>query len=295
MGLFDAFSASSGTSAANRAYAAQRKGIKKGKEDISTNYGAGREALTSGKQEGLGYLDTGYQTATGDINTGLESGLGYLQSGQDSAISALQPGQDAYQGLYDRGQTGVDSYWNLINNPDQIYQSDLYKSRETAGLDALNRSAAGRGMLASGNNTQDLINYMRTGGLDYFNTLTNAYNPYFNLYGQGAGGLAQGGRDIASVYGQFAPAMGNMAYGGYADKAKLAEALAGNKSNVATGTASQVAGNFMGQGNQLADLSAQLGQAGAQRAADIYGAEQTASGNMWDAILGVGKLATAFV
>lgn len=140
-------------------------------------------------------LNKGYKQGKRSIRQGIGAIKGYEGQAQGYLDNAIKPFED----ISALGKKGEASYWDMINNPDSIYDSELYKSREAAGLEGINRMANSRGMLASGNNTQDLINYMRQGGLDYFNTLTSKFNPYLNMLGQGASGLA-------NVYGNKANA-----------------------------------------------------------------------------------------
>jgi hypothetical protein len=213
MGLFDAFSSSD----ENRQF---RQGFKQQKKYTQQ----GNEALEGGADKAYGFQDVG----------------------QAGAIGAFQPLQQA-------GQQGMDAYWNLLQNPDSIYDSELYKSREAAGLDAINRGANARGMLASGNNTQDQLDYMRQGGLDYFNTLAGKYQPYFGLGQQAASGIAG-------------------AYSG----------TAANKANIATGTASGINSNYNNLGQASSDMYTNMANAGS-----------AADANLWGAILGTGKLASS--
>ena len=131
-------------------------------------------------------LNKGYKQGKKSIRAGIGAIGNYEGQAQGYLDKAITPFED----ISALGKKGEASYWDMINNPDSIFDSELYQSRERAGLEGINRMANSRGMLASGNNTQDLINYMRQGGLDYFNTLTNKFNPYLNMLGQGAQGLA---------------------------------------------------------------------------------------------------------
>lgn len=149
--------------------------LKKANKQAQAQFGQGQTALDVGQQNAIPAIDTATQQTVG-----------------------------TYAPFLQTGTQGLNDYYGLLNNPDSIYNSDLYKSRETATLDAVNRGANSRGMLASGNNTLDIINAMRQGGLDYFNTLTNAYNPILTA-GQfgatGTGGAYQaGGANKANIY-----------------------------------------------------------------------------------------------
>ena len=219
MGLFDVFTGSSGVEGARKAAKARNAGYEKG-----------------------------YGLASGDLNQAKTEGLGYLNQG-------IAP----QQALFNQGQQGVDYYGSLVGLPgsngagvQQTLQNiPGYQFAMNQGLDALNRTANSRGMLASGNNTQDILKYSQ--GLadqNYFNYL-NSVQPYFGL-GQNA---AQGMQS------------------GYT-----------NKSNLASNIGSQLAG--YGWNKETG-----IGNSNAQKFQDIAAAQQAGSGNLWSAILGLGSAA----
>jgi hypothetical protein len=272
------------------------KGVKK----ANKKYKKGIAALEAGKAEALPYLKEGYETGRGDVESGRDAGIGYidkgygyLQSGADKAVDALGIPLDAYQGMTDRGERGVDAHWEMLQNPDSVFQSELYKSREQAGLDQLARMQAGRGMGMSGNHQIDAMDYMRTGGLDYFNTLMNQYDPYFNLYAQGAQGLGQTGRDIAGVHSQLgrdqanlAGAQGQMAYGAGNTLGNMANTFGQNRAGVATGTAANIASLRGQQGNMNAQMYGNMANSIQDGYTNRANASAAENANMWGAILG---------
>jgi hypothetical protein len=256
MGLFDAFSADSGQQYARQGYKAQKKGFNQAEGFIGTGKDESLTALNQGKTEGLGYLDTG---AT-------------------QAAPYLQQATEPWQQLSQSGQQGIDFYGQLLGlnggDPQAALQNiPGYQFAQEQGLDALNRTANSRGMLASGNNTQDILKFSQ--GLadqNYFNYL-NAAQPYFGLGQAGAQGLSNA----------------------YTNQAGLYDRLGANKSNVTTGTAGQIADVNTNAAGNLANIATGRGQAGYQYAADRNAAEQTANSNLWGAILGgVGGLASAY-
>ncbi len=243
MGLFDIFSSDQGEQNARLAYNAQNKALKDARGAITNNYGSAITGLNNAQDVGQGYLTSGYNTATDALNN-----------------ATLD-----WRNLYDMGKTGLDKYYGLLDNPDSVFNSELYKTREAAGIDELNRGANSRGMLASGNNSQDILDYMRKGGLDYFNTILGGYQPSFGL----ATNAAQG---LSSQYGKLA----DLAYG-----------YGLNRSNLATGTAQNVANVQTGQGRELANLRTQQGQAGADMYGNINNAQTAAAEAPWNLILGL--------
>ena len=241
MGLFDIFDSSGGKKAAQQGYNAQTGGLNQGFNQSSQ------------------YAD---------------KAIGALKGGQNKAIGALNQGQNYYkqalapnQGMYDTGSQGVDLYGTLVGLNGQQAASDAFQNspgynfQQEQGLQALNRTANSRGMLQSGNNTQDILKFSQgLASQDYYNQL-NALSPYFGQQSQGAQGLT-------NTYGNLA---NNSA----------------NKANVYTGTANNIANVHSGQGNLAYNTQAGIGQAGADLAQNQYAADQGASQNMWNAILGL--------
>lgn len=217
MGLFDVFTGDAGKKAANMGYRGQKEGFLEGDKLAGERLGAAETA-------GQGYLDQG-----------------------------IAP----QQALAAQGQQGIDYYGNLLGlngqeAASQAFQgSPGYQWQQEQGIEALNRAANARGMLASGNNTQDILKYSQgLASQDYYNQL-NAAQPYFGL-GQGAASGIQGG---------------------YTNKAELAANTGGRLADY--GWQSQTG----------------IGQAKADRANQVANAEQAGSANTWGAILGLGEAA----
>ena len=249
--LFDIFDSGSGQAAAQDAFSAQKQGLNRGFGQAQQYGGKSIDALKGGQKKAIGALNQGNR---------------YYQQ-------ALAPNQT----MFDQGTEGVDYYGQLVGlgggDPGQMQETlqniPGYQFAQEQGIDALNRTANSRGMLASGNNSQDIMRFSQ--GLadqNYFNYL-DALNPYFGQQQSGASGLT-------NTYGNMA---NNQA----------------NKANVYTGTAGNVANVQSGLGNLAYNTRVGIGQAGAQLSQDQYQAEQGASQNMWNAILGVGGMLTGGV
>jgi hypothetical protein len=332
MGLFDAFSADDETRKFEQGLNYRTVQTAMADNRIDKNFELARGDLRQGQQQGLGYLTDQNAIARGDVTGAQTAGLGYLQdqnaiargditSAQDMGMGMLQQGADTAAGYYGQaltpwqqlsgmGTQGVQDHYNLISNPDSIYDSELYKSREAAGLDALNRGANARGMLASGNNTQDQIDYMRQGGLDYFNTLANQYQPYFGMaqnaaqgqtgvlsnmaglydrLGQNQASLAQwGGGQLSGLADRLGQNQASLSQWGGGQLSGLADQLGVNQSNLASGTAGKLADNRQTQGLKTADNRMALGQAGQDTYGNIANAQSAADAMGWQALLGLG-------
>jgi hypothetical protein len=349
MGLFDAFSASDETQNFQQGFKKQKKFAEKGIKYGERYTGQGVDALEAGKEEGLGYLGDTYDTARGDVtqagadalgrvDAATAAGQGYFDQGMDylnqgdAGFGYLGQGADTAAGIYDQalapwqqlsgmGTQGVDAHWNMLQNPDSVFDSELYKSRENAGIEGLNRVANSRGMLASGNNSQDILDYMRQGGLDYFNTLANQYQPYFgmaqnaaagqaNVLGQKAGMYDRLGQNQASFLanqagakaglaqnqGQFAGNMGQYGAGLAQSQgntlANLASQYGANAANAATGTGQNIANMYGNQGQIGAQAYSGLGGAASDMHTNIANANSAADANTWGAIMGLGNMFT---
>lgn len=182
MGLFDIFGGND-TGGLNRGYKLAAKELKRG-----------REALQQGKQEAYGFYD--------EAKPYWEDLSGYGKTGATAYSNALGLG----------GQEGVDSARNMFQT------SPGYQFQMDEGLKAINRLANSRGMLSSGNNTQDLLRFSQgLANQDYWNWL-NQLSGFPGIQQNAASGLSN---------------------------------VAAGKSNAALGTGSNLA-NLSGTGANLA-------------------------------------------
>lgn len=134
-----------------------------------------------------------------------------LRQGQQEALKYLGQGQTALTGQYNQALGGFAPYASLFAKGANLYGDALglggaqgtanaqgafhtspgYQFQLGQGLEALDRTAASRGMLGSGNTSADTINYAQgVANQDYGNWL-NRLQPYNSLGLQTAG--AQGG------------------------------------------------------------------------------------------------------
>lgn len=182
--------------------------------------------------EGLQGATTQYERAAEPFGQFIESGVAGNQAYGDAIGLSGQEGYDRATEAF-RAQPG-------------------YEFALESGLDAVDRRAASRGMLGSGNTNLDTIRFSR--GL-----ADQEYQKYLdNLHRS-----AQGGQTAAA--GQ-----------------------AGVLTNLA-GTISQTGQN---KGNLAYSTETGVGNSQAQLEADKYAAQQAASKNIWDAVFNVAKLAT---
>jgi hypothetical protein len=259
MGLFDAFSSSD--------------------ENKLFRQGDAQSAKYTKKAIGYGEKYTG-KGATA-LNTGATDANAALDSGAAQAAGQYSQSLPLWQQLSGMGTQGVQSYGDLIGlgggDPAQM-QAMLaatpgYQFQLDQGLEGLNRTANSRGMLTSGNNTQDILKYSQGLADQTYQSAVQNRLPYFGM----AQNAAQG---QTGVYNQ----LGN-----------LYDQLGANKANVATGTGSQLANLYQGQGQLGAQAYTNRGQDASGMYTNMANAGSAADANLWGAILGgVGGLASAY-
>jgi len=121
--------------------------------------------------------------------------LGELQSGYDTARGYLGQAGDLYGGMTAQGQQGVDKYNLLTLGSGADIQRALegnagYQFNLDQGLQALQRSRAAQGMLASGNTDTDTLSFASGLAGQQLAAERAALSPYFSLYSGGIGGQA---------------------------------------------------------------------------------------------------------
>jgi hypothetical protein len=287
MGLFDAFSADDEVRKFEQGLKYQTGQIGQADQRLSQNFDKARGYLTSADDQGINYLTDQNAIARGDITGAQDMGMGMLQQGADTAAGFYDQALTPWQQLSDMGTQGVQDHYNLISNPDSIYDSELYKSREQATIDALNREANSRGMLASGNNSIDIINKMREGGLDYFKSLMGEYAPYFGLATGGAAGIGNILGQKAGLYDRLGQNQAGLAQWAGGQNATGANQLGANLANHTTNIAGQLADNREQEGQLLNTNRLGAGQAGADAYGNIANAGNNADAMGWNALLGI--------
>lgn len=135
MGIVDLFSDGNEKQAAN----VVDKGYQKGFKDAKKNLNRGFQGLQKDYGKALDTIGTGAETATG-----------YLQPYADAAAPAAGMYSDAL------GLNGAGGNARAVG---AFQVGPGYQFAMNQGLDSLDRRAASRGMLASGNNSIDTINY----------------------------------------------------------------------------------------------------------------------------------------
>lgn len=224
MGVFDIFKSDKGEVAATRANDARVSGLRTGFDKALGYY-----------DEGLAGATTQYERAAEPFGQFIESGVAGNQAYGDAIGLSGQEGYDRATEAF-RAQPG-------------------YEFALESGLDAVDRRAASRGMLGSGNTNLDTIRFSQ--GLadqEYQKHLDNLYRS------------AQGGQTAAQ-----------------------------GQASVLTNLASTINETGVRKGGLAYDTETGVGKSQAQLEADKYAAQQSASKNIWDAVFNVAKLGASIV
>ncbi len=145
------------------------------------------------EQKGLGYLDTGYNTATGALNNGIRA---------YKPLTSL--GENYYQApLLQLDALGVNGTAGSNRALSAFQESPGYQYQLQQGLQAVDRGAASRGMLSSGNTLQaeqTLGNNLANQGFSsWLNNLGTFTAPALTATAGGAYGTQQGYNNLANL------------------------------------------------------------------------------------------------
>lgn len=144
-------------------------------------------------------LTQGYNKATGAVDKHGRAAQKILKGGLYNARGDLNEVKPDWENLINIGQGGVGQAdkLNAFGDPNDFYNTLDYKiSREGAhaGLESLARFANARGMLESGNMSQDAMRYMSQFDADTLERARGSFAPYWDMlkYGTaGRSGIAQ--------------------------------------------------------------------------------------------------------
>lgn len=262
---------------------------------------AGRDAsvyqsqmLGLGKKEAYDYLDQGRNTATGYINRNndiyndaFNKASGLIGAAYDRADGAIQSSKNQWQPFYDTGVQANNAYADAmgLNGAEgraraaQSFQAGPgYEFARSQGLDAIQRSAAARGGLASGNTSVDLMKYANGLASQTYDNWLNQFNPLMQNGMQAAQGRAQSDQ-LAAQYAAnrgetlagMQTSLGDRLAGTNISLADIESALAGNKANLAYQAA---------QG--IGAAGAEGLKAGQQAAQNRFDAAKTAASTLLD-------------
>jgi hypothetical protein len=187
MGLFDLFSNDTAEEAARQ----RNQGLQQGYDALSQNFGQGRTALS-------GNLATGRDALTGNLAAGRDVLSGDYGQGRDAASANYGAAGNLYAGLGDyfkqqyggganaygdaTGANGAEGFGraqtNFRTDPGYGFQMDQ-------GLQALQRTHAASGNLASGNADADTLKFSQGLADQSYGNYVSRLAPYLQLAGAG--------------------------------------------------------------------------------------------------------------
>lgn len=182
-------------------------------------------------------------------------GLDYLDEGKTGALGSLDAAAGVYQPLQQKYGQGTDLYLDSLgvngaagnaNAVNSFQTGPGYEFAVNQSLDALDRRAASRGMLASGNNTLDTLGTVNGLANQEYSGWQNKLAGLISPEMQAAGGVAGANANKANVYSQDAM-----------NRVNLSSNVANGMNSSATQGANaqmQASGNALGLGMQLANL-----------------------------------------
>ena len=248
MGIMDLFSGKPGRNAAvwqmqnlqnvqNQALGALDFGLNQG-----SNYllGPGADALRGSYGDALASLRQYYPEAQGY--------LGQATAAWDPLVQRGQAGTDAYMDA-----TGVNGGAGNARALANFHAGPGYTWQRNQGIDSLNRAAAARGMLSSGNQTADILKYSQGLADQTYGNYVSRLAPFLSLYGTGVAGQS----------------------GALTNQAQLAAGEGQREAGVQTGLGSALAGLYgnvaslynnagTNKANVLSNLGQEYGKIGAQ-------------------------------
>lgn len=210
-----------------------------------------------------------------------KEGMGYYDTGRTEALAALDKAGGIYQPLQQKYGAGTDLYLDSlgVNGPEgnaravgAFQAGPGYDFMVNQSLDALDRRAASRGMLASGNNT-----------IDTLNTVTGLANQEYGNWQNRLGGLISPEMTAAGGAAGVAGNVANLWTTDAQNRVNLASGVTGNMNAVQNqGANAEMAAskNMLGLGLNLATLGAGLpgtsllGGTGAPNASFTWGGQQ---------------------
>lgn len=112
-----------------------------------------------------GYWDNAYDQGSGDLNNALAM--------WDKTYNQIRSDESNYMAL---GQQGLAGYSGLLTNPSSVTSDPGYQFGLNQGVNALDRSAASKGLLLSGSQQKALDQYGQDYGQTYLDKILSRYD-----------------------------------------------------------------------------------------------------------------------
>ena len=267
----------------NKAADAQALGYNDAMQGIINQNAASTTNLNNAAATSTAQVQAGADKATGLVNDATGKAISTVNDataqGNNTISNFLQDQKQQINPYLDAGQTGVKGLTDLANenrqfnwDPSQVANDPAFQFRMQQGNEAIQNSAASRGLLSSGNTLKDLTSFGSgtaaqfenqdfNQALSQFNTnFQTAQNSYLPLAQMGQTAVGQNDQAIQNAGTQIA---GNTINAGtYGGNATIGAGVYGGN---AQQTASQFAGDTT---NSIAKFIASLGSTAAKQAGD---------------------------
>jgi len=201
---------------------------------------------------------------TTGLRTGYDKASALYDEGLAGATTQYERAAEPFGQFVETGVAGNKAYGDAIGlggeegygRAVEMFQANPgYEFAMESGLDAIDRRASARGMLGSGNTNTDSITFSQGLANQEYQNWLNNLNT-----------ASQGGQQAA-----------------------------GTQAGIFTGLGDKINQTGTNKGNLAYDVETGVGNSTAQMIADQQAAKQAASGNIWNAIFGVGDLAAKFM
>jgi len=298
-GLFDIFSNTNAQDAANAQIAGLNSGygmatsaINQGSADLTNYFGNANNALTGNYANALQSLMSGTGQAAGALQSGTGQAAGALSG---NYMAALQP----FLQNYGQAQQGTNALGNVLGLNGQagnnsamaaLQNSPGYQFTLDQGSQNVMRNAAQTGTLNSGATLNALQQQGQGAAQQNYNSYVSQLQPYLSASNAAAGGINSTmtglGSGLAGLYSGMGTGLSSLYSGAGSNAANIQTSLGGTQAGV-----DMTLGQSLNQNqNTLASAGWNLGTGTGNAQANADLANNSASANMWNAILGGGKL-----
>jgi len=189
------------------------------------------------------------------LNKGYEQASGLFGQGRDAATTQYNQALTPFQQLFTQGGQGAAAYGDAagVNGPEGMARATAnfqatpgFQSGLNMGLDSIDRRAASRGMLGSGNTNLDTVKFATDYGNQQFGNYVNRLSPYLSQQQGAAQGLAGVNTGLGNLL--------NTSYGNQGQIGYQTQAGIGNANAAAELAKDQTGMNVLGAGFKAADL-----------------------------------------
>lgn len=270
-----------------KGYLTGGKGKIGGIKDTVKDYGKAMDTISGGYGTGRTDITTGTGQQVGAVNTGLDKSVAAVTGGANQALAEFDPyaragtaASDLYMGALGTDPTGHAAA------VDAFQVSPGYEFEMEQGLNQLERRAAARGQLGSGNTSLDSLEFSQ--GLanqdwgDWLDRLAAEQAMGVTVAGQRSGIETGLGRDLSGLYTGAGTALSGI-YG--TEGTQLAN-LATGEADKLSGLTTDLAGEKSDYAKTMADLAYRTKMGlGQTQAGYLLGKDKT-GGNILGAIAG---------